>query len=38
MDANNGEVLAAASFPEYDSNIFARGISQEDWDKMKNDF
>lgn len=38
MDANNGEVLAAASFPEYDSNIFARGISQEEWNKMKNDF
>ena len=38
MDATNGEILAAASFPEYDSNLFARGISQEDWDKMKNDF
>ncbi|WP_198305267.1 penicillin-binding protein 2 [Arcobacter vandammei] len=38
MDVNNGEILAAASFPEYDSNIFARGISQEDWDKMRNDF
>lgn len=38
MDATNGEILAAASFPEYDSNIFARGISQEEWDKMKNDF
>ena len=38
MDVNNGEILAASSFPEYDSNLFARGISQEDWDKMKNDF
>jgi len=38
MDANNGEILAAASFPEYDSNIFARGISQEKWDEMRNDF
>ncbi|MCG3717376.1 penicillin-binding protein 2, partial [Aliarcobacter butzleri] len=25
MDARNGEIIAAASFPEYDSNIFARG-------------
>jgi len=38
MDSTNGEILAAASFPEYDSNIFARGISQEEWEKMKNDF
>lgn len=38
MDATNGEVLAAASFPEYDSNIFVGGISQDDWNIMKNDF
>lgn len=38
MDANNGELLAAASFPEYDSNIFARGITQSEWDELKNDF
>ncbi|MCT7909122.1 penicillin-binding protein 2 [Arcobacter lacus] len=38
MDATNGEIIAAASFPEYDSNIFARGISQNEWNQMRNDF
>jgi len=38
MDARNGEIIAAASFPEYDSNIFARGISQNEWNQMRNDF
>ncbi|WP_418185780.1 penicillin-binding protein 2 [Aliarcobacter vitoriensis] len=38
MDAQNGEILAAGSFPEYDSNIFARGISQAEWNEMRNDF
>lgn len=38
MDATNGELLTAASFPEFDSNIFARGISQEEWNEMRNDF
>ena len=38
MDANNGEILAAGSFPEYDSNLFARGITQEEWNLMRNDF
>jgi penicillin-binding protein 2 len=38
MDINNGEILAAGSFPEYDSNIFVNGISQKDWSKIINDF
>uniref|UniRef100_UPI0040489F4D penicillin-binding protein 2 n=1 Tax=Aliarcobacter sp. TaxID=2321116 RepID=UPI0040489F4D len=38
MDANNGEILTAASFPEFDNNIFARGISNKEWNEMKNDF
>lgn len=38
MDAHNGELLAAASFPEYDNNIFARGITQSEWDVIRNDF
>ncbi len=37
MDANNGELLASASFPEFDNNIFARGISVKEWNKMRND-
>lgn len=38
MDSKNGEVLAAASFPEYDNNIFSSGISQKEWDKIRTDF
>ena len=38
MDAKNGEILSAASFPEFDNNIFARGISVKEWNDMRNDF
>ncbi len=38
MDANNGEILSAASFPEFDNNIFVDGISVKNWNIMKNDF
>jgi penicillin-binding protein 2 len=38
IDVNNGELLAAASFPEFDNNIFVGGISQKDWDQMRNSF
>lgn len=38
MNAKNGELLAAASFPEYDNNIFVGGISTKEWDEMRNDF
>ncbi len=38
MNIDNGEILAAGSFPEYDSNIFVNGISQKDWQKIINDF
>ncbi len=38
MDAVNGEVLSAASFPELNYNIFVGGISQKEWDKIRNDF
>ena len=38
MDAKNGEILTAASFPEFDNNIFARGISVKEWNVMRNDF
>lgn len=36
MDAQNGEILAAASFPEYDLNAFVTGISQKEWDNLIN--
>ena len=38
MDAKNGELLAAASFPEFDNNLFVSGISHKEWNKLQNDF
>lgn len=38
MDTHNGELLAAASFPEYDNNIFVNGIGVKEWNDMRNDF
>lgn len=37
MNAKNGELLAAASFPEYDLNKFVTGISGEEWARLAND-
>jgi penicillin-binding protein 2 len=37
MDPNNGEILALASHPAYDPNLFPRGISPKDWVKLMND-
>ncbi len=34
IDVNTGEVLAMASYPSYDVNLFSRGISQEDWNAL----
>ncbi|MCK5111104.1 MAG: penicillin-binding protein 2 [Arcobacteraceae bacterium] len=38
MDVNNGEILAAGSFPEFDNNLFVTGISTKEWKKIINDF
>lgn len=38
MNAQNGEVLAAGSYPEFDNNIFVDGISVKEWNEMRNDF
>ncbi len=38
MNANNGKILAAGSFPEYDLNQFVSGISHKKWKKLENDF
>lgn len=35
LDASNGEVLAMASFPTYDPNLFVGGISQKDWEHLR---
>ncbi len=37
MDAKNGEILSATSFPEFNNNIFVRGITSKEWNDMKND-
>ncbi|TKX32288.1 penicillin-binding protein 2 [Campylobacter aviculae] len=36
MDINDGSILAAGSFPEYDLNPFVTGISFKDWDELSN--
>ena len=38
MNANNGKILAAGSFPEYNLNQFVSGISHKEWKDLANDF
>lgn len=35
MDARNGEILAAGSYPEYDLNNFVEGMSEEKWSEIR---
>ncbi|MFH0840723.1 MAG: penicillin-binding protein 2 [bacterium] len=35
-DPNNGEILAMVSLPSYNNNIFARGITQEEYSELIN--
>lgn len=37
LDVKTGEVLAMANYPSYDLNLFATGISQEDWNSLLSD-
>lgn len=37
MDPRNGEILAMASFPGYDPNLFSSGISKQDYAKLAQD-
>ena len=37
VDPRDGQVLAIVSYPNYDDNAFARGISQADYDRLLND-
>lgn len=34
VDVKTGEILASASYPSYDVNLFSTGISQEDWNSL----
>lgn len=34
IDVKTGEILALANYPAYDPNIFATGISEEDWQSL----
>ena len=36
IDPRSGGVLALASFPNFDNNLFSKGISQEEWDELIN--
>ena len=37
LNPKNGAVLALISFPSYDNNLFASGISNDDYNKLVND-
>lgn len=34
MDVKNGDILAMASYPDYDPNLFVQGISAEEFEKL----
>ena len=35
IDVKSGDVLALASYPDYNPNLFAEGISPENWSKLQ---
>jgi len=37
LDPSNGDVLALASSPAFDPNVFSPAVSKDDWDALRND-
>lgn len=37
MDPHNGEILALVSYPTVDPNLFNRGLTQKQWEKLQKD-
>lgn len=37
LNPKNGEILTSVSLPSFDNNIFSKGISQEDFEKLNSD-
>jgi penicillin-binding protein 2 len=37
IDPNTGGVLALVSIPSYNNNLFAQGITEEQWERIQND-
>lgn len=37
LNPKTGEILAAVNLPTYDNNLFAKGISQDDYSRLVND-
>jgi len=37
IDPRNGEILAMVNLPSYDNNLFAKGISSDDYQKLMSD-
>ena len=37
INYKTGEILALVSTPSYDNNLFSLGMSESEWDKLKND-